>query len=61
VLHHAFDGYVTLMLVDDPLGDGEAQPGTAGIAAARRVGTVEAFEDAGEVLGRDTNTVVRDL
>ena len=43
--HNAIDSNRSIVLVDDPLGDGETETGAAGIAAVRGVGPLEAVED----------------
>lgn len=43
------------MLLDNPLRNREAQAGSTGVAAASRVGTVEALKDVWHILWRDAN------
>ena len=49
------------VLVDDLLGDGQAQAGAAGLPGAGLVHPVKALENAGAVLSGDADAVVRDL
>src|SRR4051812_42691213 len=52
---------VAAVQVDDPAGDREAESGPAVRRCARGVGAVEAFEDAGDVVGGDARALVDDL
>src|SRR6267378_4211127 len=49
----AFHADLTLVRIDDPLGDCEAEAGAAALAGARLVRPVEAFEDMRKVSTRD--------
>ena len=46
------------MPLDDMLDDGEAKPGAARVAAARRIDTIESLGQAGEVGGGDAIALV---
>ena len=49
---------VPFMLVDDPLGDGQAQPRAAGLPRTGGVGAVEALKNVWHVLGTDARAVI---
>ena len=52
---------VSLAVVGGAAGDGEAQPRAAAVAPARRIGAVEAVEDAGDVLAADADAGILHL
>ena len=56
----AFAGDVAAMAPDDRTCDGESQPGAAGIAAPRRIGSKERFEHAPEIMGGNAATGIGD-
>src|SRR4051812_34273960 len=49
------------MCLNNVFENGEAHPGTASIAAARRIGAIKTLKNAGQVFFFNTNTIIADL
>src|SRR5690349_10151752 len=61
MVEFAFGADGTSVGAHDVLGDGEAEAGASGFAGARFVDAIETLEEARQMFGRDSSTVVADI